>query len=323
MSAVLNTPMLPWTPVPEEDQRFRRVLLVVLAIFLLLSLIMPWLPVPQRAPFETVEVPRRVAELVLERQQPPPPPVPEPRVEEPAAPLPEPEPVVAVPEPPPQPVPVPEPPPQVVQPPTPEPPQPTARERARSSGLLAFSEDLSQLRDNPSTETLRSQQLSTGGASESPQERSVITSRTGGSSGGIDSGSLSRDTAGGGQLAGRQTAQVTSSVDTGAGAATRRAQERRASRTDEEIQLVFDRNKSAIYAIYNRALRTNPTLRGKLVLRLTIEPTGQVSAAQIVSSELNDEDLERRLMLRVRQLDFGAKDVSAITITYPIDFFPS
>jgi len=244
-------------------------------------------------------------------------------VEEPAAPLPEPEPVVAVPEPPPQPVPVPEPPPQVVQPPTPEPPQPTARERARSSGLLAFSEDLSQLRDNPSTETLRSQQLSTGGASESPQERSVITSRTGGSSGGIDSGSLSRDTAGGGQLAGRQTAQVTSSVDTGAGAATRRAQERRASRTDEEIQLVFDRNKSAIYAIYNRALRTNPTLRGKLVLRLTIEPTGQVSAAQIVSSELNDEDLERRLMLRVRQLDFGAKDVSAITITYPIDFFPS
>ena len=41
-----------------------------------------------------------------------------------------------------------------------------------------------------------------------------------------------------------------------------------ASRTDEEIQIVFDRYKSAFYRDYNRALRSNPTLQGKMVLRL-------------------------------------------------------
>jgi TonB family protein len=309
--------MLPWTPDEEENRRFRRIMAIVLAVFLLMSLLMPFLPTPQRELQEAPEVPRRIAELMLERQQPPAPPVPEPRVEEIPAPVPEPE---AVPVPAPELPPAPEP---RVQEQPPAPPPPTARERAQSAGVLAFTEDLTRLRESPATNALRSDDLSTGGTSESRQERSVISSRVGGSSGGIDTGQLSRDTAGGGQLAGRETRQVTSSVDTGTGAATRRAQERRSSRTDEEIQLVFDRNKTAIYAIYNRALRTNPTLRGKLVLRLTIQPSGQVSDAQIVSSELSDQELERRLMLRIRQLDFGAKDVSAVTITYPIDFFPS
>jgi hypothetical protein len=43
----------------------------------------------------------------------------------------------------------------------------------------------------------------------------------------------------------------------------------------------------------------------------------------VVSSELGDEDLESKLVQRVRMFRFEAKDVEAITTTKPIDFFPA
>ena len=73
----------------------------------------------------------------------------------------------------------------------------------------------------------------------------------------------------------------------------------------------------------NRALRADPTLEGKLVLRLTIAPTGEVTLCEVVSSELGDPDLERKLVLRIKQFRFEARDVEAITTTKPIDFFPA
>ena len=97
----------------------------------------------------------------------------------------------------------------------------------------------------------------------------------------------------------------------------------KASRSREEIELVFDKNKGAIFALYNRALRNDPTLEGKLVLRLTIAPTGEVTFCEVVSSGLNDPELEQKLVQRVRMFRFEARDVEAITTTKPIDFFPA
>ena len=58
------------------------------------------------------------------------------------------------------------------------------------------------------------------------------------------------------------------------------------------------------------------------MLKLTIEASGQVSDCEIVSSELNDDELERKLVQRVRMFRFVAKDVPPVTTTKPIDFFP-
>ena len=60
-----------------------------------------------------------------------------------------------------------------------------------------------------------------------------------------------------------------------------------AGRTDEEIQIVFDRYKAALYRLYNRELRNDPTLRGQMVLRLTIEPNGTVSFLELQSTDMN------------------------------------
>ena len=97
----------------------------------------------------------------------------------------------------------------------------------------------------------------------------------------------------------------------------------KASRSIEEIKLVFERNKGAIYAIYNRALREDPALQGKVVVELKIAPSGGVVDCRVVSSELHAFELESKLLARIRQFDFGAKDVDTMVVTWPVDFLPS
>jgi TonB family protein len=109
----------------------------------------------------------------------------------------------------------------------------------------------------------------------------------------------------------------------GAGGTVRRGGSGKASRSIEDIKLVFDRNKGSIYTLYNRALRDDPTLQGKVVVKLTIAPSGQVLDCQLVSSELRSPDLERKLLVRIKQFDFGGRAVDTMVVTYPIDFLPS
>ena len=59
------------------------------------------------------------------------------------------------------------------------------------------------------------------------------------------------------------------------------------------------------------------------MLRLTIAPNGAVTFCEVVSSELGDQELEQKLVQRIKLFRFEAKDVEAITTTKPIDFFPA
>ena len=183
--------------------------------------------------------------------------------------------------------------------------------------------------------------------------RALITSNATGGSGGINTASYSRNTGGGG-LAGRATTLVEGvagggggggaggggargrgdgsgsgvggtggSGGNGAGGALQRGGSGKASRSIEDIKLVFDRNKGSIYAIYNRALREEPGLQGKVVLKLNIAPGGNVVDCRIESSELRTPELEAKLLARIRQFDFGAKDVDMMIVTWPVDFLPS
>jgi hypothetical protein len=175
--------------------------------------------------------------------------------------------------------------------------------------------------------------------------RNMITSNATSGSGGINTAGYSRDTGGGG-LAGRATTMVegvagggggggyggggavgrgngAGAGGAGAGGALSRGGSGKAARSLEDIKLVFERNKGAIYAIYNRALREDPTLQGKVVLELKIAPSGQVVDLRLLSSELKTPALEQKLMARIRQFDFGSKDVDTMIVSWPVDFLPS
>jgi TonB family protein len=310
---------LAWSSYGGQERKFRRLLGTVMAVAFLLSIIWPWIPTPEKDPNEIIEIPPRIAKLLLEQRPPPPPPKPvEPEPEPDPIAEPEPEQVVAEEPPPPEPEPEPIPEPEIDL-------QAVAREQAQAA-LLPFTEDLRALADSDVLESVADSRPLTASVGEATRnERSMITSKVGTASGGINTASMSRNTGGSG-LAARNTTTIespVSAVGQSAGGARRTGTSGKASRSREEIELVFDKNKGAIFALYNRALRKDPTLEGKLVLRLTIAPNGQVTACEIVSSELGDADLENRLVRRVLLFRFDARDVEPITTTKPIDFFPA
>lgn len=306
---------LPWTVPREENRRFRRILYSLLALLLVLSVAMPFLPVAELPEPPPLEEPVRHYVTLLPPQLTP---TPAPRVEAQAAQQAE---IRQQPAPRPAPAPAPSPAPER------EAVVPDAREQAQQSGILAMRESLSSLRRNPTPGAANRGELSQGGDTAREVERSVLTSRVGRGSEGINVGTLSRGLGGGGSGGGlgeRDTTRVQSPIGLAAGSGGGSGRSNKmASRTDEEIQLVFDRNKGSIFGIYNRALRVDSSLQGKMVLRLTILPSGEVSDIGIVSSELGDQALERRLLLRIRGFNFGAKEVETVTVTYPIEFFPS
>ena len=306
---------LPWTADAGQQRKFQRLLAQVVAVVAVLGVVWPFIPTPEPDPYEVIEVPPRIAQLLLEEKPlpPPPPPIEEEPLPEPEEP--EPEQVVEN-EPEPEPEPLPEPEIDATE---------VAREQARAA--FTFAEDLSDLVDNDLLDSVDDDRELTASVGEAERnERSMITSKVGAASGGINTANMSRNTGGSG-IAGRSTTRVESPVagigQNAAGGARRDGISGKASRSREEIELVFDRNKGAIFALYNRALRRDPSLEGKLVLRLTIAPTGEVTACEIVSSELGDSELERKLVQRVKLFRFEARDVEPITTTKPIDFFPA
>jgi hypothetical protein len=169
---------------------------------------------------------------------------------------------------------------------------------------------------------------SSGGINVAALNRSVGGGGGGGGGGGTGTGGRGGRGGGGtgGGGGGGGVAVRTSSI-TGTGGADDRPKARAgvgASRTDEEIQIVFDRYKSSFYRLYNRELRNNPTLQGQMVLRLTIEPDGSVSMCVLHSTTMDAQELASQVVSRVRTINFGAKEgVQALTIVYPIDFLPA
>lgn len=293
---------LPWTPSEEEERLFRRITGAVLGLFIAFGIVIPLLPTPPKPRVVEQAVPERIVEFILEQKKPPPPPVVPPKPVE----VPKVEAKVETPRPA-----------KVV-------PQPDPRKKAQASGLLAMQQELAALRDLDVPDVTAPGTVQ-GTGSRADVSRSILTAKAGQGSGGVASSPVSSGFGGAAtSLKGNSTSRVTSPVPAAqAPEATRSGTGKQASRSREEVELVFDKNKAAIYALYSRALRDNPALQGKVVLEVTISPSGDVTACRVVSSELNDPELERKLVARVKMFKFEARDVATMTTIKPIEFFPA
>jgi protein TonB len=291
---------LPWEGDEEASARFRKILRILLILLLLFSIL--FLVLPRAKAPTTPDIPQRLARVMLEEQAKPPPPPP-PKVQE----KPKIEPKIVP-----------------VTPPVDQ--KQKAHEKAQKQ-LNQVKDELADLREIMDTKPLEAKNLTGAVGADAHAERSLITSKVGVGSGGITSADTSRGFGGGaGSLSGHDTTAVTSGVAksglnsrppavSGGGG--------RAARSREEIELIFDRNKGRLDSIYARAQRDNAELQGKLVLELTITPAGDVSACRVISSELKDAELERKILALVRTYKFEAKDVDTITVTKPLEFFPA
>lgn len=316
-----NKQIMPWARGCEEDQRFRRSLAASVLLCVLTGWLVSVIDLPILELSRLTKVPDRVANLVREEMRPPPPP----QVEEPIVPdeeIPEPEPELAEEQPPEN---LPE---STEKPLVAEAAPENTKEKVKSKGILAFRDSFASRASLRPTAKLGSQaRLSSAGENAVGRpERAMVTTSAPGSSGGINLASISRDVGGGGEgIGGVQLTRVASSIGGGEGGVDRPLSGGAfAGRTDEEIQIVFDRYKAALYRLYNRELRNDPTLRGQIILRMTIEPDGSVSLCQLQSSDMDAPTLADQVVNRVANFDFGAKeDIMAVTIIYPIDFLPA
>jgi len=329
--------IMPWTKEAESEKRLRNFILSTLLICLILGGPVPFidLPIPDRD-VDVVEIPKRLVKLVKKEPQK-------------VAALPKPEPIQKKKEPE-KPKEEPKPKPEKKQKMDKKPKvketaqketkvadrggKAAARKKTENVGVLAFKDAFADLvKETPVARLGSETRLRNAGGKVKGQavaQRSLVAlqAKTD-SSGGIGNASVSRNIGNSnvdrlGTGGGTDFTRVESAI-AGLGESSRPLSDGPApGRTDEEIQIVFDRYKATLYRIYNNELRSDPTLRGKILMRITIEPDGAVSMCKVESTDLASPGLVKKIVERVKRFNFGPKeDVVRITILYPIDFLPA
>lgn len=315
---------LPWKSDEQQEEKFKRILRRLMIIFLLLSLIVPWLKLIKQ---EYVE-PERVlveAKLLLKpkpKPVPPPPVVTKPVEIKPVEPIVEPQK-------------------KSVQTPMKAPtseqdnkpkavakaPQVDKKESiARAQGLSELSKQLNSLRGNVDVSKLRNKNVSEGTiGTYANSDKTVLGAETAARrSGGIqvNDAAMKGDSV---ALAAHRSTGVEGVIGGDAldGSQLSELSGQAGKRDMESIRRTLEQVKSNVYSLYQQSLLDNPDLAGKFTFKIVIQPDGSISDLRLISSELGIKKLEADILARIKRVNFGAKDVLPTTVEYKFVFLPS
>lgn len=298
-----------------EDKRFYRLLWLGALLWLLFAVIVPMLKVTEPSRQHLEQLPPQLARVMLEQRKAPPPPEPPPEVEPEIAPV-KPEPVAE-----PQPV-IAE-----VEPKKTDPK--LAREQAQQAGLLAMRDELADLRQTFQLNNTTATVTSSGEQQAAQVERKLLRNEAAKQFARAEAAGVAGDVVRS-ELADTGTTRLAEKELQGL-SATGLEQEQPNSngsankatgRSEATIRQVLEANKSSLYTLYSRALRSNPLLKGKVVFELVIRPDGTLAEVNIVRTELNDSKLERQLVLRLRSVNFGVEAVGLTRSQWTVEFLP-
>ncbi|HEX6592362.1 MAG TPA: TonB family protein [Moraxellaceae bacterium] len=339
MSNVYVTQTLPWDPLPGESNRLRVLMAIMLVLAFLIWLIVPHIKIPEVKRAEAEAVPERLAKMVVQQKVTPPPPkkVEEvkpdenlPKVDTKPAEVAEKAPKAVVTD------------------------LQKSAAKARASKAIqdaGINDALADIRDMDVTAMAAPRGLpgqsgsGTGGnlitsTEEAGTSRNLLTSRAGSGSGagnayagGVSSG-FGGGKAGGKGSAGMLGAGVAGgsgklqSVNSGIGTEAtnvngRVGKDGKSRRTAEDIRKTFDQYGGRLNNLYQRALRDDPTMQGTVRLKLTVSPDGSVSGVSVASSQLNNSELEAKILAVVKGFNFGAYEVEIWSGTHDLNFFPN
>ena len=315
---------LPWSD-NENDRKVVGYVFISLFVCTLLYVIIEFLPVPPVKEQKLEVVAPRLAKLIIERQkrlQPPPPPPQVKKQEKPKAlakkavkSKPRPQPKRIAPR----------------KTPRPQPDHAAVARRQAQQHITEIQDALADLRSMNVASSIehnkpvRHNAGNQGSSKNHDNTTAIIAAQASKGSGGINTGRLTRAT-GSSQLQGRRTTAVTSTLATELARADRGSGGNGSglrSRPYTEVSLVFDRYKGSIVNLYNRALRRDPTLQGKVVVELTITPSGHVTRVRIISSDIKDRRLLEQLKLRIKLFRFKPMKVDTLIVKYPIELVPT
>lgn len=201
-----------------------------------------------------------------------------------------------------------------------------AREQAKQSGLLAMQDDLAQLREIAQMSApISDVALSTQGSESAIVDATPVGDVYASNVATLDGSAVSQTVGKRVDLTKQKLTALADKAVNEVGEAHEEVIEETqltGGRDVESIRKVLDRNKGAFYTIYRRALRKDPSLEGKVEMLIVVAPDGHVANCSIISSELNDGTLERKLLARVKLINFGAQNVEETSISYSFNFLP-
>jgi hypothetical protein len=93
-------------------------------------------------------------------------------------------------------------------------------------------------------------------------------------------------------------------------------------RTNSQVMEVVMAHLAQMRYEYNKRLRENPTIKGKLTIRFMIIGTGQVIKADVAQSQLQDDHFEHTITNQILTWVFPAMDKvnDTTTVVYPFVF---
>lgn len=280
----------PWY-LTGDDIKFRKIVRNSIIAFCVIGIIIPFLPVPEIEKKELNQVSPRLAKLIVKKKE-------EKKVEK----------IVKK---------------EIKKPQakktTKKQVKKEVKKKVEQTGLLALSDELADLRE--SFDLNKIDKTTTVNKKEKKYNASkLISSSANTLSAGVDKSRLTVATVDQ-KLDSHSTSAVSSNISVAKTRYNRATG--KAGRSRDEIEAIFQKYKGSFYSMYNRSLRKDPSIQGRVTIELTISPAGIVVSCKIISSELHNTTLEKKIVARVKLMKFMAKDVDTVTVSYPIDFFPS
>ncbi|WP_143872802.1 AgmX/PglI C-terminal domain-containing protein [Catenovulum sediminis] len=305
-----------WGESSKQDKFFTKICLFLLLVYLCFALIVPFIETAELTREAKQSLPPQLAKIVLQKKQ----------LEQPE---PEPEPV-----------------PTEVEKTKPEPPtasekRQAAKQKARSTGLAAMKNELFAMRQAVDIKPIQKEKLKESKSEAQVIERNKLQAVTDRKSRQVNKAQSAKiEEANTAELGERTIKQIrlaeqeqigsdnylaNRSDNTGNATDSEDAaniQDAQGQRSEASIRQVLENNKTSLYTLYSKALRKNPLLAGKVVFELEIAASGEIVKAAILSSELNDKKLERRLLLKLKSIQFAAQQVASINTQWTIEFLP-
>ena len=300
----------------EQDEKFTRILTVLFVLYLLIAIAVPLFEQSEVPRKEKEKLPVQLAKIILKEKKLPPPEKkkiieekPKPKDEKKKN-----KPVEAKKDKPKKPLPL-----QQL--------REKARQKAKKSGLAAMKDELFAMREVIDIKPTAIKKQDETQRAEIKIKRKLLAAQASKQSKALAAASTVQ-TVVSDQLSTRNTQQIRLSEEEISASedqlvAENLSAQQTGARSEMSLRRTLEAHKARLYALYNRALRKDPLLQGKVLFEIEIQPSGEVSAVKIKSSELNNTKLERRLILVLKSINFAEQDVSITTTIWAIDFIPS
>ena len=226
--------------------------------------------------------------------------------------------------------------------PTPPPPQEAPKQKTQSKrpdakpkaganngapNMATLSQQLSALRNSVNVSKMQNKNVfeATSGKTQKSSRAMLGKNSATSSSGGLKASDITVN-AKGATLADHNSSQVESSIaniELPSAAEYHYDPTKNAKRDMQSIRRTIERYKGAVYSQYAKALRVNPDLAGRFIFSFVILPDGSIDKLKLKSSELGDKALERKLLDKIQQINFGKEDSNATAVEYTYTFLPS